>query len=54
MTRKKINVPDGCKLIFRRFRKDPRTGKQLNASHYGLKAWPIVVCGDKEIPHERA
>lgn len=29
--------------IYRRFRTDPRTGKQLDAHAYGLKAWPIRV-----------
>lgn len=38
-----VPVPTGYKLIFRRYRKDPRTGRVLNAAHYGLKAWPILI-----------
>lgn len=34
------------KVIFRRYRRDPRTGKVLDARHYGLKAWPIEVDDD--------
>jgi hypothetical protein len=30
-------------VIFRRYRRDPRTGAILDARAYGLKAWPIRV-----------
>jgi len=42
-TQSKIHVPDGMKLIFRRFRTCPKTGKQLDARTFGIKAWPILV-----------
>lgn len=28
-------------LVFRRYRRDPRTGRILDAWAYGLKAWPM-------------
>lgn len=31
------------RVIFRRFRRDPRTGQLLDARKYGLKAWPIRI-----------
>ena len=31
------------RLIFRRYRTDPRTGRVLDARHYGLRAWPIWI-----------
>lgn len=34
---------EGLKLIFRRFRRDPRTGAVLDAWKYGIKAWPIWI-----------
>ena len=34
---------DDEQVIFRRYRKDPRTGKVLDAHRYGIKAWPIRV-----------
>jgi hypothetical protein len=34
------------KVIFRRYRRDPRTGVLLDAWRYGLKAWPIPVDDD--------
>ena len=40
---KKMVVPKGHHLVFRPWRTDPRTGRTLYASTYGLKAWPIVV-----------
>lgn len=39
----KIDVPPGHKVIFRPWRKCPKTGKILYASSYGLKVWPIIV-----------
>jgi hypothetical protein len=30
-------------VIFRRFRRDPRTGALLDAHKYGLRAWPIHI-----------
>ena len=33
----------GYRLIFRSWRRCPRTGKKLYARAYGLKAWPIWV-----------
>mgnify|MGYP004476613977 CR=1 len=35
-------------VIFRAWRKDPRTGKILYARNYGLRAWPIPVSELKE------
>lgn len=35
-------------VIFRRFRKDKRTGKVLDAWKYGIKAWPIRLAGRKK------
>ena len=46
---RKIDVPEGCRLIFRRFRKS-KNGEMLDARRYGIKAWPIVVCGPEESP----
>lgn len=34
---------NGRKVIFRRYRKDPRTGKVLDARDYGYKAWRIEL-----------
>ena len=31
------------KVIFRRYRLDPRTGIIMDAHAYGYKAWPIVT-----------
>ncbi|WP_165385587.1 hypothetical protein [Pseudoalteromonas phenolica] len=42
-TKKKIPVPEGMKLIFRRYRKDPKSNQMLDARRYGCKAWPILV-----------
>ncbi len=42
-TKKRIPVPEGMKLIFRRYRKDPKSNKLLDARLYGCKAWPILV-----------
>lgn len=36
-------VADGYTLIFRRFRRDPKSGKLLDAWKYGKKAWPIKI-----------
>ena len=30
-------------LIFRRYRRDKRTGKRLDARQYGYPAWPICL-----------
>lgn len=49
-TKKKIKVPKGHHLIFRRFRRDPKSGKMLDAKLYGIKAWPIVVADNVEAP----
>lgn len=44
MTKHKLPpAPPGYRYIFRPWRKDPKTGKTLYASSYGLKAWPILV-----------
>lgn len=40
---KKIKVPKGYKLIFRRYRKDSKSSKQLDARLYGIRAWPLLV-----------
>ena len=42
-TQKKVKVPKGMKLIFRRYRKDPKSNQMLDAQRYGCKAWPILV-----------
>lgn len=34
---------DGYVLIFRRFRRDPHTGRMLDARQYGRRAWPMWV-----------
>lgn len=34
---------DGFTTIFRRWRRDPRTGRMLDAHRYGLAAWPIRI-----------
>lgn len=49
-SKKKIKVPKGHHLIFRRFRRDPKSGKMLDARLYGIKAWPIVVADNTEAP----
>ncbi len=36
-------VPEGKKLIFRRYRTDKRKGKTLDAYMYGRRAWPILI-----------
>ena len=38
----------GKRLIFRRFRRDPKSGKLLDAYHYGLRAWPIWIEEDSD------
>lgn len=40
----KSKRPSGA-VIFRPWRRDPRTGEILWAKDYGLKAWPIPVDG---------
>jgi hypothetical protein len=35
------------RVIFRRYRRG-KNGEILDARKYGLKAWPIKVCGDKK------
>lgn len=42
-SKKKVEVPKGMKLIFRRYRKDPKSNQLLDARRYGCKAWPILV-----------
>ena len=41
--RKLPKPPPGYRYIFRPYRTDPKTGKVLHASTFGLKAWPILV-----------
>lgn len=36
-------VPPGCTVIYRRWRRDPRTGAWLDARRYGHRAWRMVV-----------
>lgn len=43
MQNQRILVPDGMKLIFRRWRKCQKSGQWLDARQYGYKAWPILV-----------
>jgi len=33
-------------IVFRRYRKNPKTGEPMDAHRYGIKAWPM------RIPHE--
>ncbi len=40
------------KLIFRRYRLDPKTGKRMDARKYGVKAWPI--CLGEWVANEKA
>lgn len=41
----------GFRLIFRRYRRAPRTGELLDAYRYGLRAWPIWVPDeDTQVP----
>jgi len=35
--------PPGHKVIFRPWRRCPKTGDVLFAKAFGLKAWPIIV-----------
>ena len=44
---KLIVIPPGHKLVFRRYRRDPKTNEILDARNYGCKAWPIIVPDDK-------
>lgn len=39
------NKRPGGAVIFRPWRRDPKTGEVLWARDYGLKAWPIPVDG---------
>jgi hypothetical protein len=36
-------LPPGYRWVFRPWRTDPKTGKRIYASSYGLRAWPIAV-----------
>lgn len=38
-----VTLPKGYEVIFRRFRKCPKSGRLLDARQYGLKAWRMVV-----------
>lgn len=42
-SKNKVEVPKGMKLIFRPYRKDPKSGQIQYAKNHGLKAWPILV-----------
>ena len=42
-SKNKVKIPKGMKLIFRPYRKDPKSGQMLCARNHGLKAWPILV-----------
>jgi hypothetical protein len=42
-SKNKLEIPAGMKLIFRRYRKDPKSNQLLDARQYGCKAWPILV-----------
>jgi hypothetical protein len=42
MDKKKIEVPEGYKLVFRAW-KTLKDGKRLYAKNFGLKAWPLLV-----------
>ena len=44
---------DDEEIIFARFRRDPRTGKVLDAYRYGIKAWPIRIRRPKTESPER-
>lgn len=45
-TKKYPEQREGLRLIFRRYRRDPRTGELLDARRYGFRAWPIWVPDD--------
>lgn len=36
-------LPPGYTLVFRRWRRDPRTGAWMDAHRFGHRAWPIWV-----------
>lgn len=36
-------APKGYEYIFRRYRKDAKTGELLDARRYGYKAWCMLV-----------
>jgi len=38
-----LPIPDDVTVIFRRYRKHPKSGKILDAHLYGIKAWPIYI-----------
>ena len=39
---RKVEVPEGCKLIFRAWRTLPN-GKRVYAASYGPKGFPILI-----------
>ena len=41
--KRKLYAPKGYKYVFRATKRDPRTGRVMHASAYGLRAWPILV-----------
>ncbi len=43
MTKPNCKPPPGYTLVFRRWRRDPRTGAWMDARRYGYRAWPILV-----------
>lgn len=38
-----VSPSDEFDIIWRRFRRDPRTNSVLDAYKFGLKAWPIKI-----------
>ena len=38
-----IDAAEDVEIIFRRFRRNQKTGELMDARRYGLKAWPIRV-----------
>ncbi len=43
MVKHKEDPPKGYRYVFCRYRKDPKTGKVLDARVYGYKAWRLLV-----------
>jgi hypothetical protein len=43
---KKMSPPEGCRYIFVKSYRHPKTGKLMVAAHYGLKAFRFAVKDD--------
>lgn len=49
--RKAPSKDDPYEIIFRRFRRDPKSGRVMDARCYGLAAWPIRIRRVKKPRH---